>query len=1334
MRLMMPNPPLTGMPTRFEGVESIRINEVFAKPVIRLEAEEALEQVVYNPATPNVPPTIVPARGRFEVLSGNTDDGWVNSTEYDSNWGPAVTPVQGSVSSTMLPGYHFLPQGFRNTFNPALPIANMDILAPAFIFSVTNTQPPRPPVGAVGSAAVEAARWTFTDIPNGVYDVVLYMHPKDRWLPEVSYTFNGRTIPMMSEEAIYENYGAPQFNVAHRVVGQRPENGGFRPMPLGYRLLAFGPGGPPDPEDFTAGNPMRVVVDNNELTVDIVLDISQNQTDSYLVTSFDRIELINQSIQYVELVNLSPFDIDLTGFTVNTPYGHYVITDDDVTPVIKRMKPAGDNDDGNDLTQGEGLQGDGVPYEPLLTMENINRLGSTLTAEQRRLEDNKLLLAFNKNALVSYVQENFPTVENINDRIIGLQLPDSEVQRMMNAIANPNPNQKYYRAQVSDKYFRLVDVQDDILSHNPQDKYVSLHDPAGNYIDSFKYRTTFNNVIVNIPGNDRSVPNFNQGLVNEYDLLAAPGYRGFEVFERADPTHFETEMRTVAYGSSGVSNPYDSGNTYPNYRVEGARSVPSSIKLYTKDAILTQINFEADDNRMERVAFGGYETGNDRNNPGFQRFKDPADPLFGAGFTDSLWNGWDFIGDHYQYPRDYDNPRVQLWYENNAMAREAALPTALDDDQFYPASQVSKTKFYQMLGGFENFKNINTPQLLQAAEQQFTAFTWRVGLRELIRAGYDPDVDDQLTVRVLGRKYVNHDGQMMDIDLPVGEVLVIPSIIPTDPGSGLDSQRIPITRGEIEGRPNPLNIYRFGGNVVPIFAKLRNGDTAFTINLREQYSALYNDLQGNSQAEPQLEIMVIMRKTTFDISPDMAPQISAQGVINFQVMQIFRPDLLQLFPGGTPQQQMRLLPQLGGYYFDGSGRFLGSMGDDNYFFKGIELFGRGRLRSKTDSQLQFLAGTPLRDNTGYVPAYPRRRMMLAGTTRDESDIIDNTAYVKNGPLATLGEISRLFTGNRFETVNTPLIPQWLEDRTLSTGGIVENNPEIMRNTRGNDLMRIVLAQRERLDQWENQYNQLYNMITTANSGIVPGLINVNTAPREVLAALPFAPPLSPGVPDSLENRFNFNSVVADFIMEGRRPVGHDGYYGVHELDDDRFLADYLRNIRTPLDTVSDYKLPTVGREPQFFKRMNDIASRVFSPLNIESRDVRDRTVTLTEMNATAIVSEPDDGPYTDLAMLLSQITHLKRRDRFAKELQRQIDRTNDTKPDGIGDLRERLNEEPRLSLREDLTPEDMEAMMNRISNLVTVRSRAFQIITRGQVFDRDFNITAQRKIETVYER
>ena len=150
--------------------------------------------------------------------------------------------------------------------------------------------------------------------------------------------------------------------------------------------------------------------------------------------------------------------LTLTGFTVNTPYGHYVITDDDVTPVIKRMKPAGDNDDGNDLTRGEGLQGDGVPYEPLLTMENINRLGV-------RLQRNSGVWKITARCWHSIkctgqlCSENFPTVENINDRIIGLQLPDSEAQRMMNAIANPNPNQKYYRFQVSDKYFRLVDVQ-----------------------------------------------------------------------------------------------------------------------------------------------------------------------------------------------------------------------------------------------------------------------------------------------------------------------------------------------------------------------------------------------------------------------------------------------------------------------------------------------------------------------------------------------------------------------------------------------------------------------------------------------------------------------------------------------------------------------------------------------------------------------------------------------------------------------------------------------------------------------------------------------------------
>jgi hypothetical protein len=118
------------------------------------------------------------------------------------------------------------------------------------------------------------------------------------------------------------------------------------------------------------------------------------------------------------------------------------------------------------------------------------------------------------------------------------------------------------------------------------------------------------------------------------------------------------------------------------------------------------------------------------------------------------------------------------------------------------------------------------------------------------------------------------------------------------------------------------------------------------------------------------------------------------------------------------------------------------------------------------------------------------------------------------------------------------------------------------------------------------------------------------------------------------------------------------------------------------------------------------------------------------MYLTTIVSEPDDGPFADLGSLLSQLTHLKRRERFSQALSKAVDRTGDNKPDYPGDLRERLKKE----LQRDLTPEEMEEMMNRISNLITVRSRAFGIITQGRMFDASNNIVAQRKLETVYTR
>ena len=61
---------------------------------------------------------------------------------------------------------------------------------------------------------------------------------------------------------------------------------------------------------------------DGQLSVTIVANPPES---NYYVTTFDRIELINLDAQYLELVNLTPDDIDLTGWTVNTPYGKYVL-------------------------------------------------------------------------------------------------------------------------------------------------------------------------------------------------------------------------------------------------------------------------------------------------------------------------------------------------------------------------------------------------------------------------------------------------------------------------------------------------------------------------------------------------------------------------------------------------------------------------------------------------------------------------------------------------------------------------------------------------------------------------------------------------------------------------------------------------------------------------------------------------------------------------------------------------------------------------------------------------------------------------------------------------
>ena len=1275
MRFLLPNPAQIGMPVKFEGVEAIRINEVMAKPVIRLEAEEVLDSIQFNDTDPANPyPTIITySPASFKLESGAGDDGkFMVSSIFDSNWGPVAAHADGNGPS--LPGFSYLPEGFQNTFNPILPIVNMDSMAPAFIFGVTNVSTPsQAQTTLVGTQPVEKASWVFNNIPSGVYDVVLYLNPNHKYRPEVMYEFNGEEITFKSDTTVGDilpdtgPFADPELSeIIRRDTAVIPiyNNESFG---LDYRLTAY----PLADNLDTISTTQRVQVRNDGvLTVDITAGepFGGPGSGNYYETSFDRIELVNSSVQYTELVNLTTEDINLSGWQVNTPYGHYIIPDD---TIIGRMAPSYEDDDGRDIKENIGLPGNGVPFEPLLTEKKLRDPGGIISSLDLLLEDNKLLLANNKNALISFIKDNYPDVPDIANRVVMPVIAQNEsmlIQASLPSSNNPEGAGPLDRAQFGDLRFRLVDMQDDILTHNPKDKYVTLYDPAGGYIDSFKYRTTFNNVIVDFAENGPG-----------YDLLALPGYRGMESFERADPTHFDTKMK-VANGT-----------------VRGERTVPSSIKLDVDDAIVFDLDPTAD---FQRTQIGGYilaskGSDTDEQNPDLRlpRFVDRTS----FPENDAHWNGWDFIGDFYQYPHEMSSAsQFARFVDTNTFAREAVTP------------ENGKNRFYSMIGGFENMADVRS-----ANQIRYTAFTWRMGVRELIRSGYDPDVDDQLTVRMIGRKAISPQDETFEIDLPVGEVLVNPAVVTMDPGlNDIDDK----PKREIANAANKNYLY---GVHRPVFTKLRNGDTAFSIDLRERFRDLSQDLSGSSLEEAKIDITIIMRKSTRD-----------QGFLtnNSTVTVLTRPDLAQI--------TLPMDPTDNGDYLSGAGVYVGNMGDDNYFFKGIELFGRGRKgdtdTDETIARRALLAGTPGRDNTGYVPAYPRRRLDLGGQQRDELDVIDNTAYVKNGPLATVGEISRLFTGNRFETINTPIIPQRVEDIATAIRNRVLSTPDIVDRIGGNaPEFRKMLVQRERLDQWENQYTQIYNMVTTAKNGIVPGSININTAPREVLVALPFCPLDSPGRLKKLELRHKFNTICADYIIEGRQPGGHDMHFGIHNLDDDDFL-NRIGFSRTMVDTMSEYKMRTVGRDYLAFKNFKDIESERFDRMDINIKNVEGNNASniRSSVYLTTEVSDSDDGPFTDTGTLLSQIMHLRRRDRFADLVRVPYDRTLDLQVDYPGDLRERLND----ATNDPLTTEEMEAIMNRISNLITVRSRAFSIITRGRIFDSEGNITAQRKLEAIYQR
>lgn len=1362
-RFLLPNPPEITNPTRYRGVEAVRINEVMAKPLIRLEAAEAIQTS-----------DLISANGQWISKRQLTGDGFSlgSSAGVDDN-GPLTFDVGtigldpdaysftvedtnwGSTDSTQ-----FLYRGFQGTIHPFLPAPGLfDALAPNVIFAVTNVIPGTQPetLPDLGSNS-EVATWRFTGIPAGIYDFALFLGPFEKMEPEVRYLFNGTEIPLRSDTEImatnagglypgggedlsdplaeadtqtapydpfYGPYAAPgifdlEQNYAATLRGFMPQ------LPPNY-VITSGNGGVTTPlqsynqRDITTQpgvkntrselllpyrltplypnqESMRIEVGNDGvLEVTIVAlrpsDTGAERERGYYTTSFDRIELFDLTRQYVELVNLSADDIDMEGWSVETPFGKYVIGSDQRGAVLPRIKPLFVDDDGDHVV--DGLPAGSAPYEHQLMRRKADGSYGSSTNPNPELEDNHLLLVADRDAFTEHLKKDYPDTpskyHNLQDRVLELEQTDVEAQDWDQKLARNtfNPAMSYPYA---DTRFKLVDRESDLLSDNREVKLIRLYDPAGNMVDEFRYQTSFNNLVVNIPGNhaayasprDRLIYAETEGVVGglsvpgSLDIIAVPGYRGMETSERADPTEVISEQRVAEPDAvPGI----DEGTVY------GDRFTPS-YRLLARDAYIeTDVraslpgsrgsfmtyNFDSDFGFEDIPGFEGTQIPSGNYSPGADRSTVDRPPQ----------GGWDFVGDAPD-PGAFAATTTRKYKGQVVTPFPARLPEAgpmLAGDE-WPSDSDSEAElrlkgrglnfrqalFHSGLGGYENYQP-RDPMLLYsggAVEGDIVAFTWELGIRELVRAGFDPDTEDIINIRVYGRNhFVNSSASG---------------------GPALYETEIPLPVGEVAIR------YAYGSQWVDFdtFAKLRSGDSAGTIDLSEiadgasSNSAYSTDLESSSGDEPTVKLQLLFRKTT----PDFVDQLA-----------------------------------------------------DNYYFHHIEISGRGRKSDVNGGEAgryrATIAGTPLRDNTGYIPGSARRRFAIGSTSqRDPDDIIDNTPFVKNGRLASLGEISRIMTGKRFETVNTPLISQRLEDLTVTTDG--SPNPRSVGElaqagggaNSGSLRERLTLAQLERLDQYENQYSNLYNMVTTMPDIYTGGLININTAPREVLMALPAYPlgtGTEPEIETSLPDRMNFNAVVADYILEGRRPEGRDGGFGVQGVDDD--------DQGSTGDEFSEYRLWTVGREKRDWKTFADNAvESVFRDSDLRPESVEGTQVDTGNTGAATVVSRPDDGPYEDIGRLLSEVTHLRRRDRLAQQLRRGLDRTMDGKPDMPGDLRDRLNGNgSRVQLSEPLTPEDMERMMHRISNLITVRSRVFSIMTRGRSFASG-EVAAQRDLETVYRK
>ena len=183
-------------------------------------------------------------------------------------------------------------------------------------------------------------------------------------------------------------------------------------------------------------------------------------------------------------------------------------------PIIPRIKPLFEKDDGRENALDNGIPLPGRPWDrAAYPRERGGLAGQTRTQDDLRLDNNFLLLVHNAQGFANWIDANYP---QLPPDLVYLAPQRTDIGVDYNSI-DELPT------------FKLVDRESDILTDNYETKVITLTDPAGNEVDRFEYKTTFNNLVVDVPGNYFKLPTHdgsNLWEIRSLDVVALPGYRG----------------------------------------------------------------------------------------------------------------------------------------------------------------------------------------------------------------------------------------------------------------------------------------------------------------------------------------------------------------------------------------------------------------------------------------------------------------------------------------------------------------------------------------------------------------------------------------------------------------------------------------------------------------------------------------------------------------------------------------------------------------------------------------------------------------------------------------